>query len=178
MTEPYIGEIQLFGFPYAPYQWATCAGQLVPIRQNTALFSLLGISYGGDGVNTFALPDFRGNAANNKGQGPGLTPRVIGETLGTPTVTVLSPEMPMHTHTAQIYMARGTTARVNTPANGAAPSNCTMAHGFTNDTVPPDTMFNPMMLYPTGGTQPHPNQQPYLAVNYSIALQGVFPSFN
>lgn len=178
MTEPFLGEIQLLGFPFAPTNWANCYGQLIPVRQNTALFSLLGANYGGDGVNTFALPNFGGNAANNQGTGPGLTPRRIGDAFGETGVTVLIPEMPTHTHTAQVYMARGTAGRVNVPPTGCAPSNCTAAQGFTNDAVAPDTMFNPLMLSTAGRTQPHPNQQPFLAVNYSIALQGVFPSFN
>lgn len=176
MTEPYIGEIQLFGFPYAPYQWATCSGQLIPIQQNTALFSLLGTQYGGDGKTTFALPNFGGNAGDNQGQGPGLTRRVVGEMIGESSVTLLINELPQHTHVAQIYMARSTTARVGTPVTGAAPSNVAGAQAFVTDGAP-DTVLNPMAIGPAGNTQPHPNQQPYLALNYSIALQGVFPSF-
>ena len=178
MTEPYVGEIQLFGFPYAPAHWATCNGQIIAIQQNTTLFALIGALYGGNGSTNFALPNFAGLAGDNQGQGPGLTPRVVGETVGEPNVSLMSTEMPMHTHAAQIYMTRGSTARVAVPAPQCAPSNCTASHGFINDGTAPNTMFSPMMLQPAGGSQPHMNQQPYLAVNYSIALQGVFPAFN
>lgn len=177
MTEPYVGEIQLFGFNFAPYQWATCSGQLIGVRQNTTLYSLLGTQYGGDGVNTFALPNFGGSAANSRGTGPGLSPRVMGEMIGTPNVMLVSPEMPAHTHAAQIYMTRGTAGRVTTPVAGAAPSNPIAAQGFTNDGQV-TTAFSPVMLAPTGNNEAHPNQQPFLTVNYSIALYGVFPSFN
>lgn len=176
MTEPFLGEIQLFGFPYAPYQWATCSGQIIPIQQNTALFSLIGTQYGGDGRTTFALPNFGGNAGDNQGQGPGLTRRVVGEMIGESNVTLMITELPPHTHAAQIYMTRGTTARVGTPATGAAPSNPTASQGFVTDGAP-NTTFNPLAIGPAGGTQPHPNQQPYLTLNYSMALAGVFPSF-
>lgn len=177
MTNPFVGEIQLFGFPFAPVGWATCSGQIVPLRQNPALYSLLGTNYGGDGVNTFALPNLNGFSAMDQGTGPGLTPRRVGDLVGTTGVTLQNDQMPMHTHAAQIYMARGTAARVNTPQTNCAPSNCTMAQGFTNDATPPDTTFHPMTLSPAGGGQIHPNQQPYLVLNYSIAMQGVFPSF-
>lgn len=177
MTNPFVGEIQLFGFGFAPAGWATCSGQIVPLRQNPTLYSLLGTLYGGDGVNTFALPNFGGNAAMSQGQGPGLTPRPIGSMLGAPNVTLLNDEMPRHTHAADIYMARGGAARVNVPQRGCAPSNCTSAQGFTADSTPPDTSFHPLTLSPAGGGQFHNNQQPYLVLNYSIALQGVFPSF-
>ncbi|ATQ44121.1 phage tail protein [Caulobacter mirabilis] len=176
MTEPFIGEIQLFGFPFAPAKWATCSGQLIPIQQNTALFSLLGTQYGGNGTTNFALPNFGQYSPDNQGQGPGLTPRTVGEMVGTPTVTLLQNEMPAHTHTAQIYMARGVTARVGTPQANSAPSNPTAAQGFVT-TGAPDTVLSPMTLAMSGGGLPHENSQPYLTVNFSIALQGVFPSF-
>lgn len=177
MTEPYVGEIQLFGFPFAPAHWATCNGQIMAIQQNTTLFALIGTLYGGDGRVTFALPNFGGMAGDNQGQGPGLTQRFVGEMVGEPNVNLLVNEMPMHTHAAQVYLARGVTARVDTPVTGCAPTNCTASHGFTTDGAAPNALFNPMMLAPAGGGQSHPNQQPFLAVNYSIALQGVFPSF-
>lgn len=175
MTEPYLGEIQLFGFDFAPLNWALCSGQIMPIQQNTTLYSLLGAQYGGNGQTNFALPNFGGNAANSQGEGPGLTPRVVGEIVGQPRVMLLPDEMPRHTHTAQIYMARGTPGRVNTPAPGVAPSNPTTAQGFVTDGQP-DTPFAPLTLYPTGGNLPHNNQQPFLTVNYCIALRGVFPN--
>lgn len=176
MTEPYIGEIQLFGFNYAPKDWATCSGQIMPVRQNTALFSLIGAYYGGDGRATFGLPNFGASAANNQGQGPGLSLYNIGELSGSAQTTVLEAQMPSHFHTAQIYMARGAVARVGVPTPGAAPSNPSGSQAFVVEGGP-DTTMSSSTLNVTGGSQPHPNEQPYLTLNYSIALVGTFPSF-
>lgn len=177
MTEPFIGEIQLYAFDFAPYRWATCNGQIVPLQQNTALFSLLGTLYGGNGTSNFALPNFGGNAGNSQGQGPGLSPYTAGETLGSPQVTLLSTEMPAHTHTAQIYMARGSTARIRQPVAGAAVTTPAGSQAFVIDGQV-NTLMSPMCLSTAGSTLPHDNMQPYLTLNYSIALQGNFPSFN
>ncbi len=179
MTEPFIGQIQIFGFNFNPRGWAFCNGATLPISQNTALFSLLGTQYGGNGQTTFQLPNFASRAGNQQGQGPGLTPRTIGETFGVNTVTLLSTEMPMHSHGMVLYSQADASKRASTPATGNALSVTSSAstrpflpNGSTN------TSFAPNMIQPSaGGGQPHQNQQPYLGLNFCIALQGIFPSF-
>lgn len=175
MSDPFIGEIQLFGFDFAPRGWAFCQGQLLPISQNTALFSLLGTQFGGDGKSTFALPNFQGNAACAQGQGPGLSQRDVGETFGTATVTLNANQMPAHSHPLKVYSQTDTSLNHGTPASGDAivPPNNTLV--FTdNDKTP--TAFANGAVGPSGGNQPHANTQPYLALNFCIALAGVFPS--
>jgi len=176
MTEPFIGEIQLFGFNFAPYQWAQCNGAIMAIHQNTALFSLLGTQYGGNGTTTFALPNLTARVACNQGQGPGLTPRTLGETFGTQTVTLTSAEMPAHQHGLNLYAQPTPGLRASSPSSGNAISNPATSSPFA--APGPLAAFSPNLIGPTGGSQPHENQQPYLAVNFCIALQGVFPSFN
>jgi len=175
MTEPFIGEIQIFGFNFAPRSWAACNGQIVPIQQNTALFSLLGTTYGGDGKTTFQLPNLVSRAPCSLGQGPGLTFRNLGDTFGSESVTLLTNEMPAHTHIAQAYLQNDTAKRASTPSAGnslASPASFAFAPGAAN------APFSPTVLQPnTNGGQPHENRQPYLAVNFCIALQGVFPAF-
>jgi microcystin-dependent protein len=175
MSDPFLGEIQLYAFQFAPASWAFCAGQIMPIQQNSALFSLLGAIYGGDGKVSFGLPNFQSSAACAQGAGPGLTERVIGETFGSETVTLLTTEMPAHSHAANFYGQRDSTKRQGVPASGSAlvsPNN-SMIFAQTS-TVSGNFPVNE--LTPTPGGQPHPNQQPYLAMNFCIALSGVFPA--
>ncbi len=172
MAEPFIGQIILTAFNFAPRNYATCDGQILSIAQNTALFSLLGTTYGGDGRVTFALPDLRGRVPMHQGQGPGLTPRTMGELAGEQTHTLISTEMPMHTHGLQAFNGAGDmpTAQSNTLSGGSTDNI------FTN--VGPNTVMNPQSIGLAGGSQPHNNMQPYLVISFSIALQGIFPSRN
>jgi microcystin-dependent protein len=171
MADPFVAEIRIFPFTFAPKGWAWCNGQLLPISQNTALFSLLGTTYGGDGKSTFALPDMQGNAPMHPGQGPGLSLHDLGETGGSETVTLLESEIPSHSHTLNALAAAGnrTTPVANsiTRVAGAtpylAPANAQLA------------VMSPNALVLAGGDQPHNNMQPYLTLNFNIALQGVFP---
>jgi len=175
MTEPYIGEIQLFGFNFAPRNWALCNGATMSIQQNTALFSLLGTQYGGNGTTTFALPNLAARGACNQGQAPGLTPRSIGEAFGEQSVTLTSAAMPSHQHGLTIYAQPDPSKRGSSPLSGNAVAN----PGTSTPFVASNTLvaFSPVVT-PTGGGQPHENRQPYLAVNFCVALQGVYPSFN
>lgn len=174
MSEPFLGQICSFGFNFAPRGWSLCNGQVISIAQNTALFSLLGTTYGGNGQTTFALPDLRGRAALHQGQGPGLTNRVIGESSGTETVTLLTTQMPQHNHLVGANSTDSNPQGVKTPVgnvpgyNDAGPLYAPTVNG---------TML-PTMIQPAGGNQPHPNMQPYLVVNFCIAMQGIFPSRN
>ena len=179
MTEPFIGEIQIFGFNFNPRGWAFCNGATLPIQQNTALFALLGTQYGGNGQTTFQLPNFAGRGGCQQGQGPGLTPRSMGETFGVDTVTLTTPQMPIHTHPFNVYSQSDTGKRAASPSAGNALSVATDQNAFpflAPGTI--NTQFAPNMIQPSaGGGQPHQNQQPYLGVNFCIALQGIFPSF-
>lgn len=174
MSEPYLGEIRMAGFNFAPRGWALCNGQLMSIAQNTALFSLLGTTYGGDGQTTFALPDFRGRAPNHWGSGPGLTPRVIGEASGSETVTLISTEMPQHTHLIAGLSAPGTQVAPNGGLLAAQARGGAMIYA----TGAPDSTLAPNSVGIAGGSQPHNNMQPYLTVTFIIALNGIFPSRN
>lgn len=177
MADPFVAEIRMFGFNFAPKGWAFCNGQLLPLSQNTALFSLLGTNYGGDGKSTFALPDLQGSAATCQGQGPGLSGWSVGQERGSATVTLLQSEMPAHAHTLNARGGAGTT----NVASGNIPSNGSWVQGGQFGVVqsyavdPPSTQMGPQALAVTGGNQPHNNMMPYLTVNFCIALQGVFP---
>lgn len=175
MATPFIAEIVMFGGNFAPRGWAFCQGQLLSIAQNTALFSLLGTTYGGNGQTTFALPDLRGRVPMQQGSGPGLTPRVLGEQGGTETVTLLITQMPAHNHTAVI-----STKANNGPLSDNVPTNNYWAEGSYNSAT--NTSMNPAAVQATigisGGSQPHNNMQPFLALNFIIATQGIFPSRN
>ena len=179
MTEPFIGQIQQFGFNFNPRGWAFCNGATLPIQQNTALFALLGTTYGGNGQTTFQLPNFAGRAGCQQGQGPGLTPRSLGETFGTNTVTLTSAELPAHSHAVNAYSQTATGSGSSSPvANGGLSflASTTASKNFIP--TPLNTTLAPNMIQPSaGGGQPHQNQQPYLGVNFCIALQGIFPSF-
>ncbi|CAM3458245.1 tail fiber protein [Nocardioides dubius] len=171
MADPFVAEIRLFPFNFAPRGWALCQGQLLPISQNTALFSLLGTMYGGNGQTNFALPDLQGQVAMSAGQGPGLSEYVEGQTGGSATVTLLQSEMPTHAHQVR---AASTSADLRAPTGTrvlAAPgSGAAYAPGGG-----PTTTMAPQTLTPSGGDHPHNNLMPYLTLNYCIALQGVFP---
>ncbi len=176
MADPFLGEIRMFGGNFAPVGWAFCQGQLLPISQNTALFSLLGTTYGGDGVQTFALPDLRGRVPLGMGQGPGLSPYVEGQAGGAETVTLTTPQMPAHSHTVAATETQSTTdPKGAVPANTQPPTPGTppKVYGASPDGK---TTMNSAMIGITGGNLPITVQQPYLAVNYIIALQGIFPS--
>ena len=176
MTTPFIGEIQIFGFNYAPEGWAQCNGATLLINQNTALFSLIGTTYGGNGTTTFQLPNFTGRAACSQGQGLGLTPRIAGETFGESQVTLLSTEIPQHNHAINLYHQSNTTLRSASPGAGYGLDGPAKTAAFVASSTP-NTSFAPTVVGVTGGSQAHENRQPLLAVNFCIALQGEFPSF-
>lgn len=175
--EPFLGEIKMVGFNFAPQGYATCDGQIMSIAQNSALFALLGTTFGGDGVTTFALPDLRGRVAIHQGQGPGLSPRVMGETAGEENHTLILGELAGHTHPVTVNPAcsaeDGTTGSPvnNVPAVPAAVSAYATA---ATGTMAPGTGT----AGTAGGSQPHNNMQPFEVVNFIIALNGVFPSRN
>lgn len=179
MTEPFLGEIQMFGFNFSPRGWALCNGATIAIQQNTALFALLGTTYGGNGQTTFQLPNFASRAGCQQGQGPGLSGRSIGQTFGVSTVTLASAQIPTHDHRMVLYAQNNSAKRSGSPSPGDAlsVSSSAAATSFLPAGTPATT-FSPSMIQPfAGGGQPHDNQQPYLGVNFCIALQGIFPSF-
>lgn len=169
MADPFVAEIRIFPFNFAPRGWAFCDGQLLPLSQNTALFSLLGTTYGGNGKSNFALPDLQGSVPMMWGQGPGLSLRDLGETGGSDTVTLLESEIPSHTH---IVNVNDDLPNTKNPAN-AYFAGSDAAQVYTN---PANLGFmSASVLTPSGGSLPHNNRQPYLTLNFCIALQGVFP---
>ena len=172
MAEPFIAEIRIFPFNFAPVGWAMCNGQILPISQNTALFSLIGTFYGGNGTSTFALPNFQGMAPIHQGQGVGLSQRVIGETGGEATVTLIGNQLPSHNHTAMAATTDGLPSPTGNTWGGALKGGKSLyAPSGTNVTMAP-TAIGPF----PGGNLPHNNLCPYLTLNFCIALQGVFPS--
>jgi microcystin-dependent protein len=171
MSEPFLAEIRIFPFNFAPRSWAFCNGQLLPISQNSALFSLLGVTYGGNGTTNFALPNLQGNVPLAPGQGPGLTPRELGETGGSEAATLLSTQIPSHTHPLQ---ASPGNAAAGTPVAGASLARARGGIAYTPSSSP--TPMSPSVVGATGGSLGHNNMQPYLALNFCIALEGVFPS--
>ena len=167
--DPFVAEIRIFPFNFAPKGWAFCDGQIMPISQNTALFSLLGTTYGGDGKSTFALPNMQGNAPMHPGQGPGLSLHDLGETGGSDTVSLLESEIPSHSHNLIASAADGIAGQ---------PTSRLWAQGVGVQVWSVGTATTPMAdnaLAPAGGDQPHNNMQPYLTLNFCIALQGVYP---
>ena len=169
MSDQFVAEIRIFPFNFPPTGWAFCDGQIMPISQNTALFALLGTVYGGDGKSTFALPDMQGNAPMQPGQGQGLSLRDLGEMSGVESVTLIQSEMPVHTHA---MMASSADALVRLPA-GEMPATMVGAAGYA---VPGAlAQMNQTTWTPAGGGLPHNNMQPYLTLNFCIALQGIFP---
>jgi microcystin-dependent protein len=168
-SSPFLGEVELVAFNFAPRGWALCQGQILSISQNTALFSLLGIQYGGDGRTTFALPDLRGRRIIGQGQGPGLENYNIGDSGGEENVTLTVQQIPQHSHGANASFAPGTAM---TPANNFWSSqNATALYSTSLSAV----NMAPGLIGMAGGGQPHDNMQPYLVMNYIISLQGVFP---
>ena len=197
MASPFLGQLLTVGFSFPPRHWATCSGQILSIAQNTALFSLLGTTYGGNGQTTFGLPDLRGRSTMGQGNGPGLTPRVIGELGGTETTTLISTQMPMHVHS--LAGATGTVSAVDIKATEQSPqAGAYLARGVDTapmaDSIPeiylPAAQGDPATKVPlagvnvagntqiAGGSQPFSTMQPYLVLNQCIALQGIFPSRN
>jgi len=170
MADPFVAEIRIFPFNFAPKGWAWCNGQLLPLSQNTALFSLLGTTYGGDGESTFALPNLEGSAPMHPGQGPGLSLHDLGETSGSETVTLLESRIPAHSHALM-----ASTSPANQP--GPAPANSLARTQGATPYVPPANIVQLSIetLAPAGGDQPHNNMMPYLTFYFNIALQGVFP---
>lgn len=183
MSDPYIGEIRAFGFNFAPRGWALCSGQIVPISQNTALFSILGTTYGGNGTSTFALPDLRGRTLTNQGQGAGLSQYVIGEQVGSEAETLLITQMPAHGHPPLAKTQPGTTNMHTTPQAGDyltrfnASSNA-LGQTWNNPPLENPATLNPSTIGLTGGSAPHENRQPLLVISYCICMQGVFPARN
>jgi microcystin-dependent protein len=170
--DPFVAEIRIFPFNFAPTGWAFCDGQLMPISMNTALFSLLGTTYGGDGKSTFALPNLQGNAPMHPGQGPGLSLHDLGETGGSDTVTLLESEMPAHSHTLQ---AQTTPASLQVGAPDRSLARSTGGFAYKQSPFTNLVSMAPAALSPSGGDLPHNNLMPYLTLNFCIALQGVYP---
>lgn len=167
MSDQFVAEIRIFPFNFPPTGWAFCDGQLMPISQNTALFALLGTVYGGDGKSTFALPDMQGNAPMQPGQGQGLSLRDLGEMSGVESITLLQSEIPVHTHVLQTS---------DDDANNADPAGRYFARGNPVYVAPSALQTMAVQtLAPAGGGLPHNNMQPYLTLNFCIALQGIFP---
>jgi microcystin-dependent protein len=173
MADPFVAEIRIFPFNFAPRGWAWCDGQLLPLSQNTALFSLLGTTYGGNGKSNFALPDLQGRVPMHPGQGPGLSLHDLGEEGGSETVSLLESEIPSHSHAMQA---------ANSEGNSQSPVSNNFAAGVGGITLyappPPPGSLTPLAdnaLAPAGGDQPHNNMMPYLTFYFNIALQGVFP---
>ncbi|MEK6262652.1 MAG: tail fiber protein [Planctomycetota bacterium] len=170
MADPFVAEIRMFGFNFAPRGWAFCNGQILPISQNTALFSLLGTTYGGNGQSTFALPDIQGNVVMHPGQGQGLSLHDLGETGGSEFVTLLVSEIPLHPHTLSANaLDPADTNQVSPNASLALSTGGTLYQGASN------VQLNDQALPIAGGSLPHNNMQPYVTLNFCIALQGVFP---
>jgi microcystin-dependent protein len=172
MADPFVAEIRIFAFHFAPRGWAFCNGQILPISQNTALFSLLGTTYGGNGQSTFALPDMQDNAPMHPGQGPGLSLHDLGETGGSPSVTLLQSEMPLHPHS---LMASVENATQGTLANNVTLETCIAGSLYQSNVNANLVPMNIQALAVSGGDLPHNNMMPYLTLNFCIALQGVFP---
>jgi microcystin-dependent protein len=170
MADPFLGEIRLFSFNYAPRGWALCNGQLLPISQNQALFSVLGTTFGGDGRTTFGLPNMQSRIPVHVGQGVGLSNYVLGEAAGVESVTLSIAEMPAHPHTAQGFNGTGNL--------GPTAQNTWAGAGSNPYTTTSNSSMNPATIASNPGGAPHSNLAPYLAVTFAIALQGIFPSRN
>jgi microcystin-dependent protein len=173
MADPFVAEVRIFPFNFAPKGWAFCNGQLLPLSQNTALFSLLGTTYGGDGKSTFALPNVQGNVVVGSGQGQGLSEYFLGQEGGSQTVTLLVSEMPFHTHALEASNGFG---------NNTSPTDRAIARIFGGGNLfkapagAATQIMDPNMIGIAGSSFPHNNMQPYLTLSYCIALQGVFPA--
>jgi microcystin-dependent protein len=174
VADQFIAEIRVFPFNFPPIGWAFCNGQILSISQNTALFSLLGTSFGGNGTSNFALPDLQGSVPLAWGQGPGLSPYELGQIGGEQAVTVLAVQMPAHTHALQAESGEATT-KTPGPTNSLARSNPTFIYTGPTPT-PPQQPLAAGTVGTAGGNQPHNNLMPYLTLNFCIALQGIFPA--
>jgi microcystin-dependent protein len=172
VPDPFIGEIRIFGFNFAPIGWAMCNGQLLPINQNTALFSLIGTYFGGNGTTTFGLPDLRSRVPINMGQGSGLSEYVLGQVGGAENVALLATQVPSHSHSVNASDGAAGSTR---PAGGVLGRAGSDIYAAAPDG---STVMNTGMIANSGGNQPHQNMQPYLTLNFCIALQGVFPPRN
>ncbi len=178
MAEAYLGEIRMVGFNFAPMGWALCNGQLLPISSNTPLFALLGTTFGGNGQTTFALPDLRGRVPVHQGQGPGLSPYVMGEAVGAETVTLINSNMPLHNHALNVNNQPGpqtdpTNALISVVNDGSG-RNPTVYPAYS--TSNPTGAMSAQAVGLAGGNMPHENRQPSLTVNFIICLQGIFPA--
>lgn len=172
MSDPFVAEIRIFPFIFAPDGWAFCDGQIQPISQNTALFSLLGTTYGGDGNSTFALPNLQGNVPMHPGQGPGLSLHYLGETGGLETVSLLESEIPSHRHELVASNVYGEDDSPNPTEALGRSVDASLYQSVTNSNI---VQLADETISPTGGDQPHNNLQPYLTLNFCIALTGIFP---
>lgn len=175
MSEPFLGQIDIFPYNFAPRGFAFCNGQILPISQNTALFSLLGTTYGGNGTTTFALPNLQGSVPVHFGQGIGLSPYVLGQTGGVASVTLTTGQLPTHTHSVGCQTAAG---GLNSPANAVWGSGGRGKPPEYSTTSSPTADLSGSALGTAGSGQPHNNLSPYLALSFCIALQGIFPSRN
>ena len=175
MTEPFLGEVQIFGFDFNPHGWALCNGASMLIQQNTSLYSLIGVQYGGNGTTSFNLPNLMNRAPCNPGAGPGLTRRSVGDAFGSNGVSLTVDNLPAHLHPVTSYA--GPDHRSAEPTAGAGLSAPTATKCFlVNPTY--DTSLAPSVIQPSGQNQPHENRQPFLALTFCIALTGVYPSFD
>lgn len=177
MSDQFVAEIRVFAGNFAPTGWALCNGQILPISQNTALFSLVGTFYGGDGKSTFALPNLQGNAAMHQGRGPGLSEHFLGEAGGQASVTLIESEMPVHTHNVQVRGAAGNSnlSSGRIPATGAWVQGSQFGVVQAYSANMPNTTMAPQTLAPAGSSLPHNNMMPSLGLTHMIALQGIFP---
>jgi microcystin-dependent protein len=174
MSNPYLGEVRIFGFNFAPLGWATCDGQILSIAQNTALFSLLGTNYGGNGTTTFALPNFQGDTGVNQGQGAGLSPYVVGQQSGTTTVTLNQNNLPQHNHVINTQAGGASSQGLHAPTSTAYLGNSEPDRVY-NTTATPTLSMAPQAIGSSGQGQAHDNMQPYEVLLFCIALRGVFP---
>lgn len=176
MSQPFLGEIKIFAGNFAPLNYALCNGQILSIAANTALFSLLGTNYGGNGTTSFALPNLQGAAPLNQGQGSGLSPYSVGEQTGTESVTLLLNNIPSHTHTLTATEGVGGTP-TNVPSPSVYLANAEPSHIYIPNPNPPSLVnLAPQAIGFYGGSQPHENRQPFLAITFIIALAGIYPS--
>jgi microcystin-dependent protein len=173
MSQPFVGEIRLVGFNFAPAGWAFCNGQLMAISENETLFNLIGTTYGGDGQNTFALPNLQSRVIIHQGQGPGLSNYIIGENAGVETVTVTSAQLPIHNHTANCSSSAGSESSPVGHIWSADAAGLTAEYSNIQN-----GQMNAAAIGQSGGSQPHENRMPFLAMNYIISLFGIFPSQN
>lgn len=175
MADNFLGEVRIFAGNFAPRGWALCNGQILPISQNTALFSLIGTFYGGNGTSTFALPNFQGNMPMHQGNGAGLTPRSVGETGGEQNVTLISSQLPQHNHTVNCADSGGTQVGAS---NGVWAKDGEARGKQLYSTAGANTQMNPAAFSGSSAITPHNNMSPYLVLNFLIALTGIFPSRN